>query len=46
MKTKEQFIHLLSEFQKNRGYIYGIKKMGIFDSVARGEQEEGSDVDI
>lgn len=46
MKTKEQYINLLSEFQKNRGYLYGINKLGIFGSVARGEQEEGSDVDI
>jgi|LSQX01.1.fsa_nt_gb predicted nucleotidyltransferase len=46
MKTKEQYINLLSEFRKNRGYVYGINKLGIFGSVARGEQEEGSDVDI
>ena len=46
MKTKEQYINLLSEFRKNRGYVYGINKLGIFGSVARGEQEEESDVDI
>jgi len=46
MKTKEQYIHLLSDFQKRRGSIYGIIKIGIFGSVARGEQKEGSDVDI
>ncbi|MFW6371450.1 MAG: nucleotidyltransferase family protein [Bacteroidota bacterium] len=46
MKTKEQYIHLLSEFYRNRGFVYGIDKLGIFGSVARGEQQEGSDVDI
>ncbi|MFA5329284.1 MAG: nucleotidyltransferase domain-containing protein [Prolixibacteraceae bacterium] len=46
MKTKKQYIELLSNFQKTRGYAYGIYKMGIFGSVARGEQKDGSDVDI
>jgi uncharacterized protein len=46
MKTKKHYIHLLSNFHKNRGFVYGINKLGIFGSVARGEQKEGSDVDI
>ena len=46
MKTKEQYIHLLSDFHKTRGFVYGINKLGIFGSVARGEQKEGSDIDI
>lgn len=46
MKTKEQYLHLLSEFHKSRGFVYGIDKLGIFGSVARGEHKEGSDVDI
>lgn len=46
MKTKEQYIQLLSNFQKKRGLFYGISRIGIFGSVARGEQKEGSDVDI
>lgn len=46
MKTKEQYIDLLSEFRKSRGSVYGISRIGIFGSVARGEQKEGSDVDI
>jgi len=46
MKTKEQYIHLLSEFQKLRGPVYGITRIGIFGLVGRGEQKEGSDVDI
>lgn len=43
---KEQYIRILSDFRKNRGPAYGISKMGIFGSVARGEQNKESDVDI
>lgn len=46
MKTKEQYIQFLSDFQKKRGFVYGISRIGIFGSVARGEQKEGSDLDI
>jgi hypothetical protein len=46
MKTKEQYMHLLSNFQKTRGLVYGISRIGIFGSVAREEQKDGSDVDI
>ena len=46
MKTKEQYKNLLSEFLKSRGYVYGIHQLGIFGSVARGEQTEESDLDI
>ena len=46
MKTKEQYLHLLSGFQKRRGFVYGITRIGIFGSVVRGEKTEGSDVDI
>ena len=46
MKTKEQYIQLLSDFQKKSGSFYGIIKLGIFGSVARGDQKEESDVDI
>lgn len=46
MKTKEKYIHLLSDFKNRNGTKYGIVNIGIFGSVARGEQKEGSDVDI
>lgn len=46
MKTKEQYLELLSRFQINRGPFYGIDRMGIFGSVARGENKEKSDIDI
>ena len=46
MKTKEQYLHLLADFQRKRGALYGITHLGIFGSVARGEQTVKSDVDI
>ncbi len=45
MKTKEQYIRLLSEFPKKRGLVTVLPD-SIFGSVARGEQNEESDVDI
>ena len=46
MATKEQYMHLLRRFVTDYGTEYGIERMGIFGSVARGEQTENSDVDI
>lgn len=46
MKTKEQYIQLLAAFKKENGQLYGIKNLGIFGSVARGEQRKQSDIDI
>ena len=46
MKTTREYIHLLHQFKQERADEYGIIRMGIFGSVARGEQKEGSDIDI
>lgn len=46
MNSKQEYIRLLSDFKSQRGLAYGIKRIGIFGSVARGEQTEKSDVDI
>jgi predicted nucleotidyltransferase len=46
MNTKEQYIVLLRQFLDNHGDEYGVERMGIFGSVARNEQREGSDIDI
>lgn len=46
MNTTQEYINLLSKFKSQRGIIYGINRLGIFGSVARGEQQENSDVDI
>ena len=46
MKTTREYIHLLRQFKQEHADEYGIIRMGIFGSVARGEQIEGSDIDI
>lgn len=46
MKTKQEYLKLLSEYKQKRGLFYGISRICIFGSVARGEQTENSDVDV
>lgn len=46
MKTKEEIIAVLRNFKEEFGERYGIEKLGLFGSVARGEQKEDSDIDI
>lgn len=46
MKTKQEYLKLLSEYKQKRGLFYGISRICIFGSVARGEQTEDSDVDV
>lgn len=46
MKTTDQYKAILKEFYQERGTDYGIRKIGIFGSVARGNQRDGSDIDI
>lgn len=46
MATKEEYIALLRNFVAEYGAEYGISRIGIFGSVARGQQTEKSDVDI
>ena len=46
MKSTSDYIRLLKQFKENKAASYGIQKIGLFGSVARGEQQEGSDVDI
>ncbi|GHU86495.1 DNA polymerase subunit beta [Bacteroidia bacterium] len=45
LKTAE-YIDKLREYKQRYADEYGIERMGIFGSVARGEQMEGSDIDI
>jgi predicted nucleotidyltransferase len=37
---------MLQQFKQQFGAEYGIERIGIFGSVARGEQTESSDLDI
>ena len=46
MKTTKDYIELLQQHKKEYAENYGISRMGIFGSVARGEQTKESDIDI
>ena len=46
MKTLNEIISILKEYKKTMSSQYGIKRLGVFGSVARGEQTEDSDVDV
>ena len=46
MKTTSEYLRLLKQFKETKGASYGIQKIGLFGSVARNEQKEGSDVDV
>lgn len=46
MKTTNEYLQLLKEYKTLKAVQYGISRIGIFGSVARGEQTEDSDVDI
>ena len=44
--TTQECIQILRQFKVVHAQEYGIERMGVFGSVARGEQTEISDVDI
>ena len=46
MKTKAEILHLLKLYKPTAKSKYGLTRIGIFGSVARGEQTESSDVDV
>ncbi|MDR3133290.1 MAG: nucleotidyltransferase domain-containing protein [Prevotellaceae bacterium] len=46
MQTTNDYLRLLRDYKNQHAAEYGIERMGIFGSVARGDQTEGSDVDI
>ena len=46
MRTVDDYKRVLRNFKKEQADYYGISRMGIFGSVARGEQKEDSDLDI
>jgi predicted nucleotidyltransferase len=46
MKTTQEYLHLLGDYKRRHAAEYGIERMGIFGSVARGEQRSDSDVDV
>ena len=46
MKTREEIIKLLKSYKPIAESKYGLTRIGIFGSVARGEHTPNSDVDI
>lgn len=46
MKSTSEYLALLKQFKETKAMSYGISKIGLFGSVARGEHKEGSDVDV
>ena len=46
MKTRTEILNLLSLYKPMAQSKYGLKRLGIFGSVARNEQSESSDVDV
>ncbi|MDR0691413.1 MAG: nucleotidyltransferase family protein [Prevotellaceae bacterium] len=46
MQTTNDYLRLLRDYKSQHAAEYGIERMGIFGSVARGDQTEDSDVDI
>ena len=46
MKTRAEILHLLSLYKPTAKSKYGVTRIGIFGSVARGEQTDNSDVDV
>ncbi|CCZ08978.1 MULTISPECIES: nucleotidyltransferase family protein [Odoribacteraceae] len=46
MKSISEYLQLLAGYMQTHASIYHIRRIGIFGSVARGEQTEHSDIDI
>ena len=46
MKTKTEILQLLRRYKPTAQKKYGMTRIGIFGSVARGEQKEESDIDV
>lgn len=46
MKTTAEVIEILRDYKARSAEKYGIETLGLFGSVARGEQNEESDIDV
>ena len=46
MKTTAEIIEILRDYKARSAEKYGIETLGLFGSVARGEQNEKSDIDV
>jgi len=46
MKTTNEYLRQLKRYKQQYSSEYGIERIGLFGSVARGEHTERSDVDV
>lgn len=46
MKTKDECMAVLKQFKEECASRYGIRSIGLFGSVARGDNRRDSDVDV
>ena len=46
MKTTAEVVNILRDFKNKEGEKYGIEKLALVGSTARGEQQPGSDIDV
>lgn len=46
MKTRDEVLQLLADAKPDLAERFGVKRLAVFGSCARGEQREDSDVDI
>ena len=46
MDARSQYVNTLQRFKQEHGAEYGLTRIGLFGSAARGEQNSESDVDI
>lgn len=46
MKTKEELIPIIKAHDEELRTTFGVRSLRLFGSVSRGEQTEGSDVDV
>ena len=46
MKSTAEYLILLKQFKDTKAKSYGISKIGLFGSVARGDDGKDSDIDI
>ena len=46
MQTQIEYLHKLRQFKDLYSSEYGIERIGIFGSAARGEQTKNSDIDV
>lgn len=46
MKTTAEIVEILRDYKARSAEKYGIETLGLFGSVARGEQNEKSDIDV